>query len=49
MSVLTTSQPLKAVARGRYLYAIVEGVPDGEVFDYLGLDGSGPSSSDERS
>ncbi|WP_165227585.1 GvpL/GvpF family gas vesicle protein [Aquisphaera insulae] len=40
MSALASPQPLKAVARGRYLYAIAEDVPDGEVFDYLGLDGS---------
>ncbi len=40
MTFLASSQPLKALARGRYLYAIAEGVPDGEVFDDLGLDSS---------
>lgn len=40
MSLLVSDQPTKAIARGRYLYAVAEGVPDGEVFDYLGLDGS---------
>ncbi|MFO0891266.1 MAG: GvpL/GvpF family gas vesicle protein [Isosphaeraceae bacterium] len=40
MSVLASSQPTNAVARGRYLYAIAEGVADGQTFDFPGLDGS---------
>ena len=40
MSLLASAEPLKATARGRYLYAIVDGSSNGRAFDYLGLDGS---------
>ncbi|HKI18818.1 MAG TPA: GvpL/GvpF family gas vesicle protein [Isosphaeraceae bacterium] len=40
MSLLATAEPLKATARGRYLYAIVDACADGQTFDFLGLDGS---------
>jgi hypothetical protein len=40
MSLLASSQPITATARGRYLYAIVDGPSDGQIFDYSGLDGS---------
>ncbi|MGC8642540.1 MAG: GvpL/GvpF family gas vesicle protein, partial [Isosphaeraceae bacterium] len=38
MSLLATAEPLRAVARGRYLYAIVDGAPDSTTFDFPGLD-----------
>ncbi len=40
MSLLASAEPLKATARGRYLYAIVDDASDGRTFDCLGLDGS---------
>jgi Gas vesicle synthesis protein GvpL/GvpF len=40
MSLLASAEPLKATARGRYLYAIVDNTSDGRTFDYLGLDSS---------
>jgi len=39
MSLLASTEPLQATARGRYLYAIVDGAANGHTFDYLGLDG----------
>ncbi len=40
MSLLASAEPMKATARGRYLYAIVDGTSDGEILDYSGLDSS---------
>ncbi len=40
MSLLASAEPLKATARGRYLYAIVDDASDGQTFEYLGVDGS---------
>jgi hypothetical protein len=40
MSQLASVEPLKATARGRYLYAIVDSAADGQAYEYLGLDGS---------
>jgi len=40
MSLLASAEPLRATARGRYLYAIVDSSSVGQTFDYLGLDGS---------
>ncbi len=40
MTLLASAEPMKATARGRYLYAIVDGASDGQTFDYPGMDGS---------
>ena len=40
MSQLASAEALKATARGRYLYAIVDGSSDGQTFDCPGLDSS---------
>ncbi len=40
MTLLASAEPLRAIARGRYLYAIVDGLGDGHTFDYLGVDSS---------
>lgn len=39
MSLLVSTEPLKATVRGRYLYAIVDGSSDGRTFEFSGLDG----------
>ncbi len=40
MSQVATEQTLTATARGRYLYAFVDGAADGQSFDMPGLDGT---------
>ncbi len=40
MTQLATPQPIQATARGRYLYAVVDGSPDGSIYDFQGLDGA---------
>ena len=39
MSLLASTEPMKLTVRGRYLYAIVDGLSDEWTFEFSGLDG----------